>query len=372
MQPTSKPHSAAFFRLTEWSALWRACEAALRARRSRPSSARYAFNQAELLLELQQRLRSGCWRHGLYQHFTIHEPKRRLISAASFEDRIVHHALCGEIEARFERVFIDASFANRLGKGTHAAIAMAQRLAQRHPYVLRMDVRQHFPSIDHQLLRQALYRYVPEHDLRWLIDAILASAAVDGPQEGAMHRLFPGDDLLALCRPKGLPIGNLTSQFWSNVYLHSLDLCVTRQLRCPAYLRYVDDFAIFGSNKSQLWEVKAAVVQHLARLRLTVHEGSAQVTPTRDGMPWLGMVVYPGQMRLKARKVHHSSRKLEHLYSELCEGRISFAAFDAAVQGWVNHARHADTEGLREHVIGRWSLPLQAWLSFRQQRLLHF
>ena len=121
---------------------------------------------------------------------------------------------------------------------------------------------------------------------------------------------FPGDDLLAVCRPRGLPIGNLTSQFWSNCYLHRFDLFVKRELGCKAYLRYVDDFALFGDNKGVLWEWKAAFKERLAGLRLTIHENSAQVLPTVNGIPWLGFVIYPGYRKVKARKVRHATRRL--------------------------------------------------------------
>ncbi len=96
-----------------------------------------------------------------------------------------------------------------------------------------------------------------------------------------------------MCRPRGLPIGNLTSQFWSNCYLHPFDQFIKRELRCPAYLRYVDDMALFSDSKHELWAWKRAIVERLASLRLVIHEASAQVTPVRCGIPWLGFIVYP-------------------------------------------------------------------------------
>ena len=121
---------------------------------------------------------------------------------------------------------------------------------------------------------------------------------------------FPGDDLFAMTRPRGLPIGNLTSQFWSNVYMNALDWFVVRELGCQAYLRYVDDFALFANSKVQLWQWKAAIIDFLATLRLTGHESAAQVQPTADGIPWLGFVVYPTHRRLKRRNVIHFTQRL--------------------------------------------------------------
>src|SRR5512143_846148 len=109
---------------------------------------------------------------------------------------------------------------------------------------------------------------------------------------------------LSVLRPRGLPVGNLTSQFWSNCYLGPFDHFVKRELRCPAYLRYVDDMALFSDSKRELWRWKKAMVERLADLRLTVHE-SAEVAPVTNGIPWLGFVVFPTHRRLKARNVYN-------------------------------------------------------------------
>ena len=162
---------------------------------------------------------------------------------------------------------------------------------------------------------------------------------------------FPGDDLFAACRPRGLPIGNLTSQFWSNCYLHPFDQFVTRGLRCPAYLRYVDDFALFSESERELWSWKREIVARLARLRLTMHEKSAQVLPVDCGIPWLGFVVYPTHRRVKARNVRSATRHLGERFDAYRAGAITFAELDASVKGWINHVRYADTWGLRRHVF---------------------
>lgn len=166
---------------------------ASRGRRRRPAVAAFEFRHVEHLLQIQADLLSGRWQHGPYHRFTIHEPKRRVISAAALRDRVVHHALCQEIEPRFERVFIADSYANRIGKGTHRAIARAQALARQHRHVLPMDVRQHFPSIDHAILLDALRRHVPEPDVLRLIRTILDSADADAMQDDGAPALFPGD-----------------------------------------------------------------------------------------------------------------------------------------------------------------------------------
>ena len=281
--------------------------------------------------------------------FYIHDPKRRKISAAPFRDRVVHHALCNVIEPWFERRFIFDSYANR--KGTHLAVDRLQQFARNYRYVLRLDIVKHFPSIDHEILLGILFRTILDEDVRWLIKTILASG------EGILEddypmAWFPGDDLLALARPRGLPIGNLTSQFWSNCYLNPFDHFVKRELRCPAYLRYVDDMALFGNSKEQLWQWKGALIKRLQTLRLIVHP-NAQVVPVEHGIPWLGFIVYPWYRRIKARNVRNFERRLQERWQAFCAGAISFAEFDSSVQGWINHVRYADTWGLRTHILGK-------------------
>ena len=124
-----------------------------------------------------------------------------------------------------------------------------------------------------------------------------------------------------------------------------------RQLGCGAYLRYVDDFALFANSKATLWTWKAALQARLAALRLTIHENSAQVIPTASGVPWLGFVIFPEYRRVKARKVRHATRRLGQRYDAYCAGEMSFAEFDASVQGWINHVQHADSWGLRERML---------------------
>lgn len=343
---------AMFDAITTWDNLWLAHQQAAKGKRRKAGVAGFEHRLADQLLALQDELCSKAYRPGAYRHFFIHEPKRRKISAAPFRDRVVHHALCNLIEPVFEARFIVHSYANRAGKGTHRAIDQFQSWAGRYRYVLRCDVVRHFPSLDHDLLRAKLERFIADPDVRWLADTLLASGAGVLAEEYTQV-YFPGDDLLAACRPRGLPIGNLTSQFWSNVYLNDFDWFVQRELGCGAYLRYVDDFALFGDDKTQLWAWKSALIERLARERLTIHEPQAQVLPTRAGIPWLGFVVYPTHRLLKRRKAVNFSRKLAHNLDAYRAGRISFAELDAGVQGWINHVRYADTWGLREQMFAR-------------------
>ncbi len=343
-----------FNQVFAWTNLISAWRKASRGKRSKATVADFEYQLADNLLDLQQSLQEESYKPGAYTHFTIHEPKQRLISAAPFRDRVVHHALCNVIEPSFERRFIPDSYANRLGKGTHKALDRVQQFAHQYPYVLRLDIVKHFPSLDHQLLLDNLANIIQNNQIFALVKTIIASGQ-GVHEQNCQPQLFPGDDLLALCRPRGLPIGNLTSQFWSNCYLHPLDLFVKRELGCRGYLRYVDDFCLFAQHKSELWEWKQAVQEKLAKLRLNIHEKSAQVIPTRCGIPWLGFVVYPDYRRVKSRKVVEASRRLTERFDAWQADQISFAEFDASVQGWINHVRHADSWGLRNHVLNKYT-----------------
>jgi RNA-directed DNA polymerase len=344
------PGSAAFQRLCSWENLVLAWRKAARGKRGAAGVARFEYRAEEHLFDLRARLLAGTYRPGAYAHFRIQDPKQRKISAARFDDRVVHHALCNIIEPRFERLFIPDSYANRVGRGTHRAVDRLQTFARRYRYVLRADIVQHFASVDHAILLDILRLQIPEPDVMALVAAIVGSGRGVLDDEYRYVR-FPGDDPLAICAPRGLPIGNLTSQFWSNCYLHPFDQFVTRELRCGAYLRYVDDFALFADSRRQLWAWKAAITERLAGLRLIIHVSRAQVLPVDDGIPWLGFVVFPTHLLVKARKVRSAYRRLRARLGAYHAGEISFAELDASIQGWIAHVAHADSWGLRRHVL---------------------
>lgn len=342
-------------RLISWDNLLLAYRKAAKGKRGQPNVAGFEYRLEDNLLNLQQELTDFTYHPGPYTSFHIHEPKRRLISAAPFRDRVVHHALCNLIEPIFERSFIYDSYANRVGKGTHRALDRAQTFSRRYPYLLQCDIRQFFPSIDHYLLRVQLARQIEDEQVLWLCNQVLASGVGVLSEEYAMT-YFQGDDLFALLRPRGLPIGNLTSQFWGNVYLNGFDHFVKRELRCPAYLRYVDDFLLFADDRETLWHWKGRLEERLAGLRLTIHNG-AHATPVSEGFSFLGFRLFPDRRRLRRRKAIYYQRKLRAMHRDYCAGKVSFDQMTASVQGWVNHARYGNTVGLRKAVSGRFIVP---------------
>lgn len=338
-------------RICEFENLYLAYRRARKGKRFRPQVADFICHQEDELLDLQQALLNQTYQPGGYHSFYIHDPKRRLISAASFRDRVVHHALCQVIEPLWEPRFIYDCYANRVGKGTHRALDRTQEYARKYAYFLQCDLRQYFPSIDHQVLLGKLARYIKDQAVLALCAKILGSG-VGVLSEAYDMVYFPGDDLFAAARPRGLPIGNLTSQFWANIHLNDFDHFVKRQLHCQGYIRYVDDFLLFSDDKRQLHQWRQEIIAEMAKLRLTLHENSAQVFPTRTGIPFLGFRVFPDHRRVKRRNVVKFRRRLKILLQGVAEREDGFEKLDLGVKSWVNHVRYADTWGLRRAVLG--------------------
>ncbi|MDI6769948.1 MAG: RNA-directed DNA polymerase, partial [Anaerolineales bacterium] len=285
-------------RLTDWENLRRAYENASRGKRGRGATAAFELLLADNLLQLQNELQEKTYQPGGYNSFYIHEPKKRLISAAPFRDRVAHHALCNITTPYFEQRFMPDSYANRVGKGTHRALDRCTQFARRFKYVLQCDVRQFFPSIDHAILLKTLRSMMPDTSAMWLVERILQSGEGVLSEEYEMV-CYPGDDLFAVNRPRGLPIGNLTSQWWANCYLNPFDQFVKRELACRGYLRFVDDFLLFSDCKRELMDWRGAVIERLARYRLTIHESNAYPKPVTEGVllcdcwQWINKGQYP-------------------------------------------------------------------------------
>ena len=345
-----KRYADLYPQITTFENLYLAYRKAARGKRGQVAVATFEFDLERNLFDLQAELEAQTYTPGAYTSFHIREAKRRLVSAAPFRDRVVHHALVNVIEPIFERTFIGDSYANRKGKGTHAALDRAQAFARRYHFCLQCDLRQFFPSVDHQVLRDILARKLADPQVLWLCDLILASGAGILDNEYRMV-YFPGDDLFAAARPRGLPIGNLTSQFWANVLLNELDQFIKRELRCPAYVRYVDDFLLFAHSKRQLWEWKAAVREQLASLRLTLHERESTVYPVTNGLPFLGFRIYPTHRRLKRRNGVAFARRYHALRIAAARGQIAPEALRQRVRSWIAHTSHGNTYRLRRVLL---------------------
>ncbi|MDZ4770281.1 MAG: reverse transcriptase/maturase family protein [Chloroflexota bacterium] len=330
--------------------LYYAYRKARRNKRYTPAAATFAGNLDRELLALYRALGDRTWYPGGYVHFTVHEPKRRVISAAPFRDRVVHHALISVLEPIYERKFIYDSYANRVGKGTHKALDRCTQYMRRFKYVLQCDIKQFFPSIDHKILKDILAKTIACQPTLDLCAKIIDSGVGVLAGEYTL-RYFPGDDLFAANRPRGLPIGNQTSQFWANVYMNELDQFVKHGLRCVGYVRYVDDFLLFADDKVTLHRWREEINTFLQRLRLAIHQQRAQPSPVEQGIPFLGFTVYPTHRRLKRSKGITYRRHLKTLWRRYQDGEITRETGRASVMAWIGHVRHGDTVGLRRKLF---------------------
>jgi retron-type reverse transcriptase len=319
-------------------------------KRKKVEVAAFEYHLEEELWHLHEELRTQTYAPGPYRHFYIYERKKRKISAAPFRDRVVHHALCNIIQPIFETRMIHDSYACRVGKGTHRAADRAQAFARANRYVLKCDVQQFFASIDHAVLKGQLGRYIVDLEALWLIEKIIDSGAGVLDSE-TTPQWFHGDNLLAALRPRGLPIGNLTSQFWANVYLDALDQFIKRDLKCRHYVRYADDFLLFHDDKARLHTWRTQVVKRLSDLRLRLHERKAVIGPTYDGVSFVGYRIFPTHRRLRRDNVRAFSRRLRWMRNAYHRGEVTLEDIRPAVQAWVAHAAHANTYRLRERLF---------------------
>jgi retron-type reverse transcriptase len=309
---------------------------------------RFEFDREYCLVGLQRRLDEGQWKPGRYTTFEIRDPKPRLVSAACYTDRVVHHALCNVIVPIFEKTFIADSYANRLGFGTHRALKKFTTFARNSNYVLQCDIRKYFPTIDHIILKELIRRKIKCSDTLWLIDTIINNS---NEQETVID-YFPGDDLLApVIRRKGLPIGNLTSQFFANIYLNSLDHFVKDKLKICKYVRYVDDFALFSDQRELLADARLAIEEYLANLRLKIHPIKSQLFATKIGASFLGFRIFTETIRVRNNNLHHARRRLKGLQTDYLQGRIELEKVNQSLQSWFAHLAHGDTWQLRQQIF---------------------
>ncbi len=335
-----------FDALASVGALQKAWSRAARGKRARPDVCEFERGWPDALVSLAQSLRDGSWRPAGYRSFIWRERgKRRLISAAPFADRVVHHAITAAIEPTYERRFLPWSFANRRGRGTHAALAQALHGAARFRWVLKLDVQRFFPSVDHAVLLALLRNVVHERALLELIERLLASGNGLLASEWKPV-LFPGDDLLALTRPKGLPIGNQTSQFFANVLLHPVDLLIAQRLQPGLAARYVDDILLFDHDRGRLHDARAAIEEKLALLRLRAHERKTRLWDAREGVPFVGYRVFPWGAKLPGASVTRLRCHLRAVAEEYADGVLDLAGAKQRISGLIGHARPARAEAV--------------------------
>jgi len=291
----------------------------------------YAVNAPDNLESLREDLLSGRYEPSAYHQFRIFDPKPRTISCAAVRDRVVHQALCGIIAPLLERSFTNASFACRKGFGSHGACCLARRYAARYRYFCKMDIRHYFDSILHDVLLGLLNARFREKPVRQLIEKIV-KAPVGGLPKGL-----------------GLPVGNLTSQWFANFYLDEFDHAVQKvqSREAIAYVRYMDDFVFFSDSKAVLWSLHDWATSWLREYRhLEIKSEATVLAPVLEGLPFLGLRVFAGCWRLKHSRLARSRATLRKRTHQYERGEIAESCFGKCVAALDGGMRWFGFKGL--------------------------
>jgi len=346
-----KRHGGLWEHVVNWPNLIRAARKARRGKRGRHCVQHFEFNQESELVRLQQELANGTYQPGKFRTHWIRIPKPRLISAAPYRDRVIHHALMNVLEPILDRHFHPHSYACRSGKGTHAAATRLQMLMGKYRYALQCDVRKFFPSIDHDVLKDLFRRLIKDRSTLQLMDLIVDSS---NPQE-SVTAWFAGDDLFTPAqRRRGLPIGNLTSQWFANWMLTPLDYFVTRVLGIGAYVRYCDDFVLLHDDPEALKDATNKIREFLASRRLQLHEGKLAVRPTRCGLTFVGYRLWSTHRILRKENVRRFRRRAAWLRRAYARHELRWNDVRTRLASWIGHAKQANSVRLLRRLSREW------------------
>ncbi|GHV22420.1 hypothetical protein FACS189494_09230 [Spirochaetia bacterium] len=274
---------------------------AMRGKRASPEVIFFCRNIEENLRSIKTRLLSENYEWGTYRSFSITDPKPRTISAVPFADRIIHHAIMNILEPVFEKQFVYHTYACRKGKGTHSAVLFAFSKSKAHPFFCKLDVRKYFDSIDHAVLKQQLLHIIKDKKVIVLLFSIIDSYHTENGI--------------------GLPIGNLTSQFFANLYLSSMDHFILEHLHPAAYVRYMDDFVFWENDKAKLQKMLASIKEYI-RISLHLTLKDPVVGKSVQGLPFLGFLIKNMGIYLLQKSKRRVLSRIRTINSELGEGVI--------------------------------------------------
>lgn len=305
----------------------------IRGKRGKAEAMAYAADLDRNLCLLREQLLAGRVDVGHYHFFTVHDPKERVICAASFPERVLHHAVMNVCEPALERYAIHDSYASRKGKGMHAAVLHAQSFTRRYPWYLKLDVRKYFDSVDHRIMLELLACRFKDPDLLALFRRVLST-----------YETAPG---------KGLPIGNLISQHLANFYLGRLDHFIKESLRVRGYVRYMDDFVLWADEKAALKLHLHAIRSFLeGELKLELKD-NVQINRSARGLPFLGYRVFPHRLDLGLRARRRFARRMAGFEQEAQAGKWSEADLARHMEALLSYVRFADTLALRRDIVAR-------------------
>lgn len=346
-------HNNLYPQVYDFGNIYDAWNKSKKGKRYKPEILRFSQDLEGNLIQIQNELIWKTYKPGAYHEFYIYEPKKRLVSAPPFRDRVVHHALCNVIEPLFEKKMIYDSYACRNLKGSHRAADRTQKYLREavarwgEVYCLKCDIKQYFPSIPHGVLKRIYRRTIYCRDTLWLLDTIIDNGA-------------DLNDVIS----RRLPIGALTSQLNANSYMDQVDHLVKEKLREPYYIRYMDDFIILSPSKEHLWEVKRQIECYLNCELLLEFNKKTTIFPINQGVDFVGYRIWPTHRLLRKRSVKKFKRKLRVLERKYASREITYREIDCCVQSWIGHAKHADSYRLRVKIFGEFKLKRQGGLLY--------
>lgn len=343
-----------FGKVIDFENLYEAWCEARRGKRYREEVMLFSDNLESNLIEIQNHLINGTYRVGRYRPFFVYEPKKRLVMALPFRDRVVQWAIYRQLFPLLERQFIDDSFACRKQKGTHKAadrlqywLRQTDRRAERY-YYLKLDVSKYFYRVDHAVLIGILRRKIKDKRLISLLATIINSEETKfGLPTGCDPDAIAFDDWLD---EVGMPIGNLTSQMFANVYLNEVDQFAKHELRLHYYIRYMDDIIILHPDKSYLWEVKAEIERYLnENLHLQLNRKTT-IRPCSMGIDFVGYRIWATHRTLKKSTAKRIKHRIGFLAEALKTGEITKERFDRAVASYNGMMEHFDSGGFKNEL----------------------
>ena len=363
-----------------------------RNKRNAVSALAFEYRQEEQLLDLRNELTSRAYAPGRSVCFFTQRPKLREIFAADFRDRIVHHILVDYLERIWEPLFIHDSYACRRDKGVHRAVARLQQFIRRvtangvrPAWYLQLDIKSYFVSIDHEILYQLIADRLPAgaDEVRRLARTLIFHDCAADPivhgDPGLLTKIPPHKSLFFAPPGKGLPIGNLTSQFFANVYLTCLDQFVKHTLKCRHYLRYCDDFVLLADNREDLLRWEEQIAAFLQReLSLELNAKRRRLLPVGNGVDFLGYIVRREYLLVRRRVVGNLRRKLDryegYLVQPMEAGRVRFRydrnvldALAATLSSYLGHCKLAASYRLVRSLWRRYPF-LSEYFAFDSRR----
>lgn len=338
-----KVHKCIFERIVSLENLFLAWEEFRRGKSARTDVQEFEWRLEQNIFSLYRDLRNRTYEHGKYSAFSICDPKQRRIHKASVRDRVLHHAVFKILNPIFEPTFIAHSFSCREGKGTHKAVdALEQSLRKTSKnyrsrcFALKCDIHQFFASVDHAILLSIIGRTIKDEDALWLLREVIGSFWTPGYSD---HER------------KGIPIGNLTSQLFANLYMNEFDQFMKHKLRVEHYLRYTDDFVIVDSNKSVLKSLIPVMEKFLnTTMNIKLHPRKVILRKFSQGIDFLGYVILPHYRTLRTRTKKRMFRKLKLRVADSKTGIGSAASAESSLQSYLGVLSHANTHRLTERL----------------------